>query len=234
MRSVIIITFFISLFGCSNFRGLSSVESPEKEISVLGDLEGNITRFNDFIDKSEALYRNPDGSLQIRDGHHFVFLGDVMDRGPGSLRIMNDLISLKEQSPDNVTIILGNRDINKLRIMSLMDTNINKNVHCYIVVPVTGCGLCINSTVEYLLKDFDKLDTNKITFIVSNGNWLKDSLFNSKVKYYKDKAETIDQLDLHIINVTLIYTNNLKFDSIKSISSQEAKEIIKFCPQKRK
>ena len=136
--------------------------------------------------------------------------------------------SIESNLKADSTIIFSNYLKNKHH------TNINKNVHCYIVVPVTGCGLCINSTVEYLLKDFDKLDTNKITFIVSNGNWLKDSLFNSKVKYYKDKAETIDQLDLHIINVTLIYTNNLKFDSIKSISSQEAKEIIKFCPQKRK
>ena len=107
-------------------------------------------------------------------------------------------------------------------------------MHSYIIIPTIGCGLCINSTVDYLLKDFQIIDTSKITFIVSNGFWLKDSLFNSKVTYYKDKAETIDQLDLHIINVTLIYTNNLKVDSIKSVSSQEAKDIIKFCPQKIK
>jgi len=163
VRSVIIITFFISLFGCSNFRGLSSVESPEKEISVLGDLEGNITRFNDFIDKSEALYRNPDGSLQIRDGHHFVFLGDVMDRGPGSLRIMNDLISLKEQSPDNVTIILGNRDINKLRIMSLMDTNINKNVP-EIVMPWFKKEIEDTHKVKATVENIKKYDTPLIRF----------------------------------------------------------------------
>ncbi len=107
--------------------------------------------------------------------------------------------------------------------------DICNNSHCYIVIPETGCNLCINSTVEHLLKDFQAIDTSKITFIVSNGIWLKDSLFNSKAKYYKDKAETIDQLDLHIINVTIIYTNNMKIDSIKSVSSQEAKDIIKFC-----
>eukprot|EP01031_Cornospumella_fuschlensis_P035299 gene35299-42771_t len=46
----------------------------------------------------------------------FVFGGDSVDRGPGDLRILSDLVSLKEQYPTRVFIILGNRDINKLRL----------------------------------------------------------------------------------------------------------------------
>jgi len=106
-----------------------------------------------------------------------------------------------------------------------------KKQHCYIVIPTTGCGLCINTTTKYLLSGFEKLDTSKITFIVSNGTWLKDSVFNLKANYKSDKACKIDELDLHIINVTLIYVNKSKIDSIKSISSQEAKNVIQHCPQ---
>jgi hypothetical protein len=54
--------------------------------------------------------------LVLRDGCHLVFGGDVCDRGAGDLRVMRDIVWLKERYPDRVHIILGNRDINKLRL----------------------------------------------------------------------------------------------------------------------
>lgn len=130
MRLVFVIFIFI-LQSCGhhnviNFRMPSSFK--EREIAVLGDLEGNLNRFEDFIKKTDTLYRAEDGKLKMIGDKKFVFLGDVMDRGPGSLRIMNDLIHLKKKYPNQVTIILGNRDINKLKIMSLMDKFLNKPV----------------------------------------------------------------------------------------------------------
>lgn len=47
---------------------------------------------------------------------HFVYGGDVCDRGPGDIRVIEDIIGLKEKYPDRVHIILGNRDINKMRL----------------------------------------------------------------------------------------------------------------------
>lgn len=38
--------------------------------------------------------------------------------GSGCLRVLEDLISLKTRYPDRVQLILGNRDINKMRISS--------------------------------------------------------------------------------------------------------------------
>ena len=49
------------------------------------------------------------GVLTLRDGCQFVYGGDVCDRGKGDIRILSDLVALKERFPDRVHLILGNR-----------------------------------------------------------------------------------------------------------------------------
>ena len=57
--------------------------------------------------------------LQLRDHCHFVYGGDVCDRGSGDIRICRDLLSLKQRYPERVHLIVGNRDINKVRPLLL-------------------------------------------------------------------------------------------------------------------
>jgi hypothetical protein len=45
-----------------------------------------------------------------------VFTGDLIDRGPKSYFLMRHMLSLKEYAPKRVILIVGNRDINKLRV----------------------------------------------------------------------------------------------------------------------
>lgn len=54
--------------------------------------------------------------LKLKDNCHFVYGGDVCDRGSGDIQILSDLIELKRTYPDRVHLILGNRDINKIRL----------------------------------------------------------------------------------------------------------------------
>jgi len=90
-------------------------------VSYITDLEGNIDSWNRFIEMSEVLSREQrDGAglrqLVLKDNCHLVYGGDVCDRGPGSVRFTQELIKLKMDYPENVHLIMGNRDINKLRI----------------------------------------------------------------------------------------------------------------------
>jgi hypothetical protein len=36
----------------------------------------------------------------------------------GSIRVVNSLLALKRRYPDRVTLLLGNRDLNKMRLTS--------------------------------------------------------------------------------------------------------------------
>ena len=49
------------------------------------------------------------------DKAHFVFGGDAVDKGVGDIRICRELVALKKKYPSRVGLLLGNRDLNKLR-----------------------------------------------------------------------------------------------------------------------
>ena len=56
--------------------------------------------------------------IQLRPGAAFVFGGDAFDKGTGDLRIARLLGSLKKRYPDRVFLLMGNRDLNKIKLTS--------------------------------------------------------------------------------------------------------------------
>jgi hypothetical protein len=83
------------------------------------DVEGNYEYWKRYLRLSRVIERaETTGRVQLKSNCHFVYGGDVCDRGSGDLRILRDLLELKTQSPDRVHLILGNRDINKLRLLT--------------------------------------------------------------------------------------------------------------------
>ena len=47
-----------------------------------------------------------------------MFGGDACDKGPGSIRLCTCLVDLKQRHPGRVTLLIGNRDGNKMRLTS--------------------------------------------------------------------------------------------------------------------
>jgi hypothetical protein len=84
---------------------------------VLGDIEGNWERFKNFVDLGDPLFWTEDGRVGLKPGRKFAFVGDAIDRGNGSMRILDVLNELKETYGDDVVLIRGNRDINKMRLL---------------------------------------------------------------------------------------------------------------------
>jgi hypothetical protein len=95
-------------------------------ISYVTDIEGNEDYWHRYLKISKVLDRSADGKITLQENCHFVFGGDVCDRGPGDLQVISDLLTMKRDYPDRVHFILGNRDINKMRLSTeLTSTLVN-------------------------------------------------------------------------------------------------------------
>ena len=86
-------------------------------VGYVTDVEGNLDYWNRYIEFSNILARNSnDGEIYLKENCQFVYGGDVCDRGMGDIQILQDLLKLKLQYVERVHFIMGNRDINKLRL----------------------------------------------------------------------------------------------------------------------
>lgn len=85
-------------------------------ISYFTDVEGDGDYLERFVGLSRVLDRGEDGELELAPSAHLVFGGDVVDRGGEDLKVLDVVLGLKERYPDNVHLVMGNRDANKMRI----------------------------------------------------------------------------------------------------------------------
>lgn len=90
---------------------LSNSTLAAQKILYVTDLEGDWEKWQDYMDLSGRFERLPSG-LRLQSGYTFVFGGDAVDRYPGDLRVLSDLVSLAETQSS--VILLGNRELNKM------------------------------------------------------------------------------------------------------------------------
>ncbi|CAE7221769.1 NLRC3 [Symbiodinium sp. KB8] len=98
-----------------------------QRIAYVCDVEGHWDFFCNFVELCDGVkFKLPgnDGrtartsqelELELADGWLFVFGGDACDKGPGTLRFLEAMVMLKRKYPARVFLILGNRDLNKMR-----------------------------------------------------------------------------------------------------------------------
>lgn len=86
-------------------------------IGYVTDLEGDVACWRRYIDISKVLDYGCDGDIELAADAHFVFGGDAVDNQPGDLEILEQLLKLKRRYPERVHLIMGNRDVNKLRLL---------------------------------------------------------------------------------------------------------------------
>ena len=93
----------------------------EKQIYCFSDLEGRIPTITDGASKNVS---NVTRILKIindkklnNNTEAIVFTGDLIDRGPDNIKLIQNMIALKESAPENVLLCIGNRDLNKIRLV---------------------------------------------------------------------------------------------------------------------
>lgn len=96
---------------------IPTLELKNMKIGYCTDIEGNYMYWQRYVKLSKVLKETSTG-IELNFGCYFVYGGDVCDRGYGDLRILHDLIQLKKRNPERVFLILGNRDLNKMRLLT--------------------------------------------------------------------------------------------------------------------
>lgn len=99
---------------------------------------------------------------------------------------------------------------------------IPNSLHYYIVIPNNGCRLCMDKAINQIELLGKKLDSSLVTIIVSNLGCINDSLFKNNVNCYFDSTDNISDLNLPIVNVTIIHTSKEKIDSINSLDATKS------------
>lgn len=84
-------------------------------VTYVTDVEGQWARLHSFLDDNPHASLQG-GSLVVAPGATLVFGGDAIDRGPHGRRIVRLLLEAKRRQPDQLVLLAGNRDINKLRL----------------------------------------------------------------------------------------------------------------------
>ncbi|MFO0660175.1 MAG: metallophosphoesterase [Polyangiaceae bacterium] len=84
-------------------------------IAYITDVEGRWSKLATFADQNP--YVTLEGErFEVAPGAVSVFGGDAIDRGPEGRKVLRALLDVKRRQPDQVVLLAGNRDINKMRM----------------------------------------------------------------------------------------------------------------------
>jgi hypothetical protein len=100
---------------------ISNQKSKYKVCTYITDVEGNMDYFNKYVNISKVIEWTSEKKNRLKfrnDDSIFIYGGDTQDRGDSDIRFVNILLKFKEDYPERVIFIIGNRDANKLRIPS--------------------------------------------------------------------------------------------------------------------
>jgi hypothetical protein len=92
-----------------------------RRVAFLTDIEGRWDKLADFCAGSPLVTYDEERGLRVASDALFVFGGDAIDRGPAGRKIVRTLLAAKRAQPDQVVLLAGNRDLNKLRLARELD-----------------------------------------------------------------------------------------------------------------
>jgi len=105
-------------------------------LGYVTDVEGNTDYFLRYVDQSNVLTVQEEMSTAqtlildlLGTNTYFVYGGDAVDKGPGDIRLVRALVDLKKRYPERVYLLVGNRDLNKLRLTAeLADDDMQREI----------------------------------------------------------------------------------------------------------
>jgi diadenosine tetraphosphatase ApaH/serine/threonine PP2A family protein phosphatase len=140
-----------------------NVRSVRSPASICGDIHGQ------FMDLLELLRIG--GDVNKTSSTHFVFLGDLVDRGVNSIETLSLLLVLKVRYPDKITLLRGNHESRQVTSMyGFMDECSKKYgsndvwractdvFDCFpIAALIDGENLCVHGGLSPQLRKIDQI-----------------------------------------------------------------------------
>ncbi|MCT4641342.1 MAG: metallophosphoesterase [Bacteriovoracaceae bacterium] len=143
-----------------------------QSVLYLTDIEGRFEKLQTFINKGFIEYTS-DGIDFTHKKTKLIFGGDLTDRGNHSIRLRKLLLNLKQKHPDKVHLILGNRDLNKLKIIPMIKeldlSNIKYKQWLQGYIATKKTHLTADELHDLNLKKFDDMET-KMTYSLQELN----------------------------------------------------------------
>ena len=160
-----------------------------KVCSYVTDVEGNMSYFEKYVKISKVIGWVNDKKDRLRfktNDSIFVYGGDTQDKGDNDIMFVNLLLKFKEDYPDRVVFIIGNRDANKLRFPSeLLENYSNEKVF---IKKYDNFPYWVNKDVRVTLKNYLKITNsslnikNRLDYILKHTMGCKDGCFERRRK----------------------------------------------------
>ncbi|MBQ6143958.1 MAG: metallophosphoesterase [Clostridia bacterium] len=120
-----------------------------KNLIAVGDLHGDSVSTAKYVKGIEELFKKDELD-------HAIFLGDYVDRGLDSIKVLDTIIDLKLSYPNKVTLLRGNHETRCIfKLFCFMDENSLINQISWKYYPL--CSKYTNKLNETLLEFFDAL-----------------------------------------------------------------------------
>lgn len=113
----------------SNSRNRNASRMSTSKLIFITDVEGNWRYMERLLQISKSFYLDKTTQeFALADDSMLVYGGDAGDKGIHTLRVYTKLVQLKKLYPDRVILLAGNRDINKMRLISELVDNREMNL----------------------------------------------------------------------------------------------------------
>ena len=160
-----------------------------KVCSYITDVEGNMSYFEKYVKISKVIgwANDKKDRLQFKTKDSiFVYGGDTQDKGDNDIMFVNLLLKFKEDYPDRVFFIIGNRDANKLRFPSeLLENYSNEKAF---IKKYDNFPYWVKKDARVTLKNYLKITNstlnikNRLSYILKHTMGCKDDCFERRRK----------------------------------------------------
>ena len=98
-------------------RSFAEVPATAK-IEFFANVRGNHDLFMKLVDASIVLTMNAGGQIRMSAGDYLICGGNVLGQAGGDIRVVKALVKLKMRHPDRVFLLLGDIDVQHIRLVS--------------------------------------------------------------------------------------------------------------------